>query len=237
MSAGDGQEIIILKWCKRGYGDKGGRIEYKDTPTTNRFRDELRSINAWLAMADIHFDATAYALPVNVQARQLRRNFTLGRFDRGGRLFGGFWETLPKDTRLDGICIEGEAVIGLDYAQCVPLLTYYIAEAGSQPSGDAYTLTGFEKYRDGVKRVFNAMLFKSPVTQFPKGARKLFPRRVKCGDVTTAIQERHPKLKGVFSSHEIGHQFQFIESEIMMGVLRKCLESNIVALPVFDRAV
>jgi hypothetical protein len=235
LSAGDGQEVIILKRRKRGYGDKGGRIEYKDTPTTNRFRDELRAINTWLAKADIHFDATAYALPVNVQARQLRRHFTLGRFDRGGRLFGGFWETLPKDTRLDGIRIEGEVVIGLDYAQCVPLLTYYIAEA--EPSGDAYTLPGLEQYREGVKRVFNAMLFKSPVTQFPKGARKLFPRRVRCADVTAAILERHPKLKGVLSSHEIGHQFQFIESEIMMGVLRKCLKRNIVALPIFDCAV
>ncbi len=117
----------------------------------------------------------------------------------------------------------------------VPLLTYYIAEA--EPSGDAYTLPGLEKYREGVKRVFNAMLFKSPVKQFPKGARKLFPRPVKCEEVTAAILERHPKLKGVLSSYEIGHQFQFIESEIMMGVLRKCLESNIVALPVFDCAV
>ncbi len=235
LSAGDGQEVIILKRRKRGRGDKGGRIVYKDTPTTNRFRDELRSINGWLAMADIRFDATAYALPVNVQARQLRRHFTLGRFDRGGRLFGGFWENLPKPVRLQGIRIEGEAVIGLDYAQCVPLLTYYIAEA--EPSGDAYTLPGLEEHREGVKRVFNAMLFKSPVKQFPKGARKLFPRRVRCGDVTAAIQERHPKLRGVLSSYEIGHQFQFIESEIMMGVLRKCLERNIVALPVFDCAV
>ena len=235
LSAGDGQEVIILKRPKRGHWDEGGRIDYPDTPTTNRFRDELRAVNAWLAKADIHFDATAYPLPVNVQARQLRRHFTLGSFDRGGRLFGGFWETLPKDVRLNGIHIEGEAVIGLDYAQCVPLLTYYIAEA--EPSGDAYTLPGLEKYREGVKRVFNAMLFKSPVKQFPKGARKLFPRRIKCGDVTAAILERHPMLKGVLSSHEIGHQFQFIESEIMMGVLRKCQKRNIVALPIFDCAV
>ena len=212
LSAGDGQEIIILKRRKRGHGDKGGRLDYPDTPTTNRFRDELRAINAWLAEVDIRFDAAAYRLRVDVEARQLRRNFTLGRFDRGGRLFGGFWETLPKDVRLNGIHIEGEPVIGLDYAQCVPLLTYYIAEA--EPSGDAYTLSGLEKYREGVKRVFNAMLFKSPVKQFPKGARKLFPRPVKCEEVTAAILERHPKLKAVLSSYEIGHQFQFLKAKL-----------------------
>jgi hypothetical protein len=85
-----------------------------------------------------------------------------------------------------------------------------------------------------VKRVFNAMLFKHPVTQFPKGARALFPRKVKCSNVTDAILQRHPMLKGVLSSEETGHQLQFIESEIMMRVLRKCLERDIVALPIFD---
>ncbi len=117
LSAGDRQEVIILKRPRRGHWDEGGRIDYKDTPTTNRFRDELRAINAWLAKADIRFDDAAYRLRVDVEARRLRRNFTLGRFDRGGRLFGGFWETLPKDVRLNGIHIEGETVIGLDYAQ------------------------------------------------------------------------------------------------------------------------
>ena len=81
------------------------------------------------------------------------------------------------------------------------------------------------------------MLFKHPVTQFPKGARELFPRKVKCGDVTDAILARHPMLKGVLSSEETGHQLQFLESEIMMAVLRKCQERNIVALPIFDCVV
>ena len=36
---------------------------------------------------------------------------------------------------------------------------------------------------------------------------------------------------------ETGHQLQFIESEIMMGVLRKCRGAQIVALPIFDCVV
>ena len=88
-----------------------------------------------------------------------------------------------------------------------------------------------------MKRVFNAMLFKHPVAQFPKGARTLFPRKAKCGEVTDAILARHPMLKGVLSSEETGHQLQFLESEITMGVLRKCQQLNIVALPIFDCVV
>jgi hypothetical protein len=139
-------------------------------------------------------------------------------------------------VRLQGIRIKGEQVIGLDYSQVNPILAYHVAEAEPSP-GDAYTLPGLEKYRDGVKKVFNAMLFKHPVKSLPKGSRKLFPRRVKCEDVTEAILLRHPMLKGVLSYPETGHQLQFMESEIMMGVLRSCQSRNIVALPVFDCVV
>jgi hypothetical protein len=238
LDEGEGQEIIILSRPKRGHWDEGERINYEDTETTRRFRDELHSINAWLAKADITFDANAYDHPVDVHARQLRRRFTLGRFDRGGRLYGGFWENLTKPVRLRGIRIEGERVEGLDYSQTNPLLAYHFAEA-DPPAGDAYTLPGLEKYREGVKKVFNAMLFKHPVKNLPQGSRKLklFPRRVKCEGVTGAILKRHPMLRGVLSNPETGHQLQFLESEIMMRVLRQCQKRNTVALPVFDCVV
>ena len=231
------EEIIILKQPKRGHFDEGQRIDYKDTPKTRRYRDELRAINEWLATADIQFDADTYAQPVDVWKRRLYRSFTMGRFDSGGRHFGGFWENLPKDVRLRGLSIEGEYVVGLDYSQLNPRLAYALAKA-KPSSGDAYTLPGLEDNRDGVKKVFNAMLFDDDLrSRFPKGARQLFPRRVKISDVTGAIFERHPKLKGVLSASAIGHSLQFMESEIMMGVLRRCQKKRIVALPVFDCAV
>jgi hypothetical protein len=236
LSGSDAGEIIILKRRKRGYRDESELIDYKDTPTTHRFRREVRAINDWLAKADITFDPAAYKQPVDLRARQLRRVFTLGRFDSGGRLFGGFWENLPKPARLQGLRIDGEPVVGLDYSQTNPLLAYHVAEA-VPPAADAYTLQGLEKCRDGVKKVFNAMLFKHPVNQFPKGSRKLFPQRIKCEHVTEAILLRHPMLKDVLSSPETGHRLQFLESEIMMRVLRECQKRNIVALPVFDCVV
>ena len=230
------EEVIVLSRRRRGYWDEGQRIDYEDKATTRCYRQELRAINEWLGQADITFDAASFDKPVNVQVRQLRRKFTLGRFDRGGRLFGGFWINLPKVARLQGIRIEGEEVAALDYSALNPVLAYHVVEA-EPPPGDLYTLPGFEQSRDGVKRVFNAMLFKHPVAQFPKGARTLFPRKAKCGEVTDAILARHPMLKGVLSSEETGHQLQFLESEITMGVLRKCQQLNIVALPIFDCVV
>ena len=107
--------------------------------------------NEWLDTADISFDPAACDNPVNVRARQLRRQFTLGRFDRGGRLFGGFWVNLPKPVRLIGIRIDGEAVAGLDYSALNPRLAYHIA-AADPPPGDAYTLAGLEQSRDRIYR-------------------------------------------------------------------------------------
>src|SRR5262249_39243443 len=146
-----------LKRPKRDHYDEGARIEYDDNETTRRYRDELRAINDWLAAADITFDAASHERPVNTGARRLYRPFTLGRFDRGGRLFGGFWENFPNPVRLRGLTIEGEYVIGLDYAQLNPTLAYALAKA-QPPAGDAYALPGLKGYREGVKKVFNAML-------------------------------------------------------------------------------
>jgi hypothetical protein len=89
-----------------------------------------------------------------------------------------------------------------------------------------------------VKKVFNAMLFDNkPRSKFPRGARELFPRRMKIADVTGAILEQHPMLKGVLSAAGIGHTLMFLESKIMMSVLRQCQKRGIVALPVFDCVV
>jgi len=232
----DTGEIIILKRPKRGYWDGGGKpIPYADNATTRRYREELQAINDWLAASDIRFDPTTYDKPVDVRARRLHRYFSNASFKSGGRLYRGFWQTLPKDVRLKGLTIDAETVTGLDYSQLNPRLAYFIAKA-APPAEDAYTLPGLEEHREGVKKVFNAMLF-SRVEKFPKGARTLFPRKVMCEDVTAAILRHHPNIRGVLSSLGIGHHLMFLESEIMMGILRQCQRRKIVALPVYDCVV
>src|SRR5262249_33082049 len=148
------EEVIILKRTKRGYWDEGGQIEYEDTEETKWLRAEVQELNAWLEQADITFESWAYDKPVDFRARRLFRYFVKGDFKSGGRLFRGFWENLPKRARLLGLTIEGEGVVELDYSQLNPMLAY--AKVGRlPPSGDAYTLPGFEQQRDGVKKVFN----------------------------------------------------------------------------------
>ena len=180
----DNEEVIILKRRKRNFWDQGEPIGYEDDTGTNHFRSELKKINSWLENANIAFDceAASYTGPVDTRARRLYRYFA-GDFKSGGRLFCGFWENLPKHARLLGLRIEGEAVVELDYAQLNPTLAY--SQVGCSPApGDAYSLRGLEKHRDGVKKVFNALLFdRKARTSFPKGVNVLFPPKTKIGDV------------------------------------------------------
>ena len=229
------EEVIILKRAKRGHWDRGEKIPYRDTPTTARLRAEVREVNAWLERADIAFDPSAHDRPVDVRARRLYRYFA-GDFESGGRLFKGFWQNLPKRARLLGLRIHGERVVELDYAQLNPMLAY--ARVGcSPPSGDAYTLPGLEQHRDGVKKVFNAMLFdRGPRESFPEGVNVLFPKRTKIGDVVGAIREKHPRLRSELSSGA-GFRLMFRESEVMMRVLGQLRNHAIVGLPVFDAVI
>ena len=55
--------------------------------------------------------------------------------------------------------------------------------------------------------------------------------------MTGAVLQRHPKLEPLLSNPETGHRLQFLESEIMMRVLRQCQKQSIIALPVFDCVV
>ena len=246
-------EVITLSRSKAGYWDDDPyerRIDYDDNETTQQYRSELQGINRWLAQADIQFDAGLYHKPVDVYARRLYRRFTQGSFDSGGRLFGGFWQSLPNEpkrypysVRLKGLRIDGEPVAGLDYSQLNPILCYSVVEA-EPPLPDAYTLPELEPYRDGVKRVFNAMLFHRPVTKFPQRTSEEvekettpYPKGIKCARVVATILDCHPKLHAILCSGNMGHHLQFLESQIMMRVLRCCRERNIVALPVFDCVV
>jgi hypothetical protein len=113
----------------------------------------------------------------------------------------------------------------------------YAKVGRSPPSGDAYTLPGFEQYRGGVKRVFNALLFdKGPRKSFPKGENVNFPKGVKIGDVIEAIRQKHPMLGSLLSTGA-GFHLMYLESEIMMRVLEKLRHQNIVGLPIFDGVI
>lgn len=237
------EEVIILKTGKEDYWDKGAYLSYNDTGSTYRYRGEMRVINSWLTDADIVFDDTALvqSRPIDTGNLTLRRYFSQGSFESGGRLFGGFWQGLREKERLEGLIINGEPVVGLDYGQMAPRILYGIAKA-QPPEGDLYDIPGLttsngRSYRDGVKKVINALMFSDGLLKRkPMGTKSMLPSDLSMQEIIDLILQAHPAIAHLLGT-EVGHKAQFIESQVMVKVLLRLKEQSIVALPIHDGLV
>jgi hypothetical protein len=233
------EEVIILKAEKEDYWDKGAYLSYDETTMTSRYREEVRAINSWLTNADIHFDETVLKgdRPIDTGNITLRRYFSQGSFESGGRLFGGFWQGLSEEERLEGLIINGEPVVGLDYGQIAPRILYGLAQT-DPPEGDLYDIPGLtmvngRSYRDGVKKVMNALMFSDGLpNRKPMGTKSLLPN-LPIQDVVNLIRQTHPPIAHLLGT-DVGHKAQFIESQVMVNVLLRLREQSVVALPIHD---
>lgn len=229
-------DVIFLRETKIDPRVRPSIIPFVDTPETDRLRSQMQAINSWLMSADVAFDPDLLTgKPVNVDPRQrvLRRIFSRGRFDNGGRLFGGFWMQLSKEQREEALFINGDDIVELDYRQMAPRL-FYASKGMQPPDKDLYAVPGYEKHRDGIKKVMNSMFFAvKPITQMPRGVRPTFDKKRHILDVIEAITAYHPDIADLFH-RGLGHEAQFTESQIMVDILLALRDMDIVALPIHD---
>lgn len=200
------------------------------------YRAEMLTINRWLAQAGIVCDESTGCHPtVDVGNRWLTRIFNNGSLSQGGRLYGGFWSAMKSDGRLRHIYINREPVVGLDYGQCVVRIAY--GHLGLEPpADDLYTLHNIDayRYRDGVKKVFNAMLFsKEPLKRKPQDSAKVLPKNYTISELQELIRTRHAPIAKLFHVG-FGMESQFIESQILVRCLLTLIGHGVVALPVHD---
>jgi hypothetical protein len=117
-----GEEVIILKAKKRHAIEESKAIDYQDDRQTDTFRREVRLINEWLEAADLGCREDRLSEGgIDTGNRRLRRYFNNGRFDLGGRLFGGFWQGNDRSgmtrERRRGVTIDGCPTAEVDFAQ------------------------------------------------------------------------------------------------------------------------
>lgn len=230
------QETIVLKDSRPDRWATGRRIDYRDTPDTALFRSEMRTINEWLSAADLDWMGLdpSQASP-GLSDRLLRRYFNNGTFSDGGRLFGGFWQPMSKADRREYIRITGERVVCMDFGQMAARILYGLAGA-RVPPGDLYAIPGYERWRDGIKKLFNAMQNVHGIPQVkPKGTAKLLPNRP-VREMTEAILSYHAPIAPLLRTM-IGPKVMRIESDIIVDVLLRLQEQAIVALPIHDAVV
>jgi len=236
------EETIILKAPPKTPVSSGKAVDYPETETTSRMRAEMETLNRGMEGADLKVVMEGQEVTGLTEPRRLRRVFTYGSFTSGGRLFGGFWEEMPKHFRRTALRIDGEETVELDYGQMALRLLY--GEAGVIPSwtdGYLVPLPGLEGdpglFRDGMKVLINAMLFsKSPLSRKPKDTKKLLPGFLSIQQLTEAVLGTHRPVAHLFHSG-IGHHLQFLESELMVDLLLIAGDRGITALPIHDSII
>jgi hypothetical protein len=229
---------LVLKAIKENHRSKGRYEEYEETETVRRYRHQVETINEWLGEADIDFDDTVLntSRPIDIYDRHLRRIFTRGSFECGGRLFGGFWQKLKQQEHLRGLTIQGEPVTCLDYGQMGPRLLYGL-ERVHPFMDDLYLIPGLELWREGSKKLMNALLFSDGVpSRKPQGTARKLPKHQSVQDLTEVIRQAHPAIAHHLGTH-VGHHLQFFESEILVEVLLRLKDQGVVALPIHDALV
>ena len=171
----------------------------------------------------------------NTLSRTMRRIFT-GHWTSGGRLYGPWWQGIPKDLRRL-LTINDQETVELDFAHLHPTLLY--AEAGARLEGDAYLVPGYTNVpRDYGKTIFQRLingkkaksLWYSADDHNVKGvieSESDFRRYV------TAMIERHHAIRQFFGKRK-GLNLQYQDSELALSIINDMTISGIVVLPIHD---
>jgi hypothetical protein len=231
-------------------------VEYQDDSTTEAMRAKVARINEGLIAANITFDPgngviNGHEVPENGVAlgdRTLKRIFNNGRWDHGGRLYGGFWQKMKRELR-DGIRIDGQRVVSLDFSAMYLQLLYAAKAKRQAPLNEADLYEGIDReagwpndpeqkalVRDAVKKIVIAMLFddsEDPRESLPKGTRPYIDKRTKWADLVRRMKERHPPIARWVGT-DVGFELMHHESEIMIETVIRCLRQEVIVLPIHD---
>jgi len=181
--------------------------------------------------------------PLNFSQVILRRIFSQGRLDRGGRFYGGWWESIPKKFRRY-ITINGQPTIEVDFQEFHPRMLYVLHQQAAPD--ELYDLglrfPGFPDYepskkpykqqREIIKKFMNALL------NDEQGKHRLSDSSAKLlglsdKELRDIVYAKHPVFK-LAEKTDTGLHLQFLDSEIAERVMLQLMPLGIVALPVHD---
>ncbi|MGO7954929.1 hypothetical protein [Rhizobium leguminosarum] len=227
----EGRETIEL-WA----GSRASRhkkiIDYRGSPEADALRAEMATVNGVLNAADIRLEGGKVG-PVNlVRKFRIEQPDDPHSFDRHGRLYGGFWEDLPKDRRCL-LTIGGELIADLDFVSMFVQLAY-CRQGVEPPEGDLYAIPGLEGRRTIVKRLMVSLFFRNSKAQrLPSGTKDALPEGWSMERFKAAASAIHPAIAPLFDTN-VGFELMAWESEILIGILLVLASKGIAALPMHD---
>jgi len=229
---------------------------FSEQDVIQRYQHNLYRINQHLIQQCIHLDVTDTQLAdvlvrtsVNEQTKQtheqvidisqvqLRRIFSKGQLDKGGRFYGGWWQHLSGEHR-PVIRINNKKTIEMDYSGIAINIIYALKHVPLSAHVDPYDI-GLpdwqgkdDKRRRLIKQAFNAFINDA------KGNYRLSARSIKAlGCNTQVLKDKiiqtHPVMSEVFAT-DIGLQAQYLDSCVAEDVMLSLLDLGITCLPIHD---
>ncbi|PAP97799.1 hypothetical protein CIT25_35010 [Mesorhizobium mediterraneum] len=160
---------------------------------------------------------------------RLYRVFNDGRFDHGGRFYGGWWQSIRKDYRRF-ITINGRPTVEVDFSSMQLAMLY--AQVGRQLEGDAYVIDGFgPEVRPLVKTTTLKMINAPGGIRSP--LKSALPEGISWKGLQEAILARHKAIAEFFGSGE-GIRLQRLDSDIAEEVIMTMMDKGIPVLPIHD---
>lgn len=214
--------------------------EYADTEETTRMRRDIRIFNEALRASEIELDSASVAVGEPIfdgdkcftAHSDLHRVFNRGRFDLGGRFYGGWWQNVRSERRLE-ITIGGRPTAEEDYRALHPRLLY--AQCEKSFIGDPYDLPEWD--RKLVKRAFNIFL---NAAEELSAIQALAPRIGGAGAFGKArrllsdIKAKHKPIADQFCTGA-GLRLQCVDSGIAEQVMSDIMIGRgVVCLPIHD---
>lgn len=235
------RESIILR-----DEDKRDIDRYIDTEETIRMRQVLRDYNELLSNSHIDiFDLDKPVteiidkkkrirhIQINQQDKFVRRVFNNGRWDKGGRFYGGWWQRCPREHRLK-ISMDGWRTSEVDYSGLHIVILY--AQEGinywADVNEDPYQLHGINNIdpevdlRAAAKLLLltainaedEAKSFRAFRFQAAKGTLEKKMTDEQLGSLLSALRRKHEPIAHKLASGA-GIDLMYVDSQIAEKII------------------
>lgn len=154
-------------------------------------------------------------------------------WERGGRMYGGYWQGMPKRFR-NQLLIDGQPTIELDYSRLHPTMLFNEAGIALPDNLDPYTVPGFNVELAGAKQTFNRLLNHDKQITFIKTEQGEWFDDAKSFNAYRDAMVEHLAPIAHYFRNDKGAQLQKNDSELALNVIMRCMNENIAVYPVHD---
>ena len=209
-------------------------IDLPDRALAAGFKQKLDWKTAPLSEEEKLQEAEYKSTAISLTMVHLRRIFTQNSLEKGGRLYGGWWQLIPSKLRRR-IMINDDQTIELDYSGLALNMLYALEKTAL--SGDPYDIglhyTGKDDAkRRLVKRYVNAVL-NDASGKYKLSMEQLAYLQLSHEELASRVRDKHAPIARHFNSG-IGVTLQYHDSEMAEKVINLLNAQGITCLPIHD---